>query len=130
MERGQHLDEPLDVLGRPGGGRVPENRGGAFSIPVEDEPPDVIGEVEFQEFQHQSFMPDCVVCFLNVQEGYVSFLLLTSQVMIASCKTNAVWMQLVLGLKPPWRGWMLLIWVDSRDRSSFSNSLLKTGSRV
>ena len=44
---------------------------------VEDEPPDVIGEVESQEFQHQSFMPDCVVCFLNVQKGYVSLLLLT-----------------------------------------------------
>ena len=38
----------------------------------EDEPPDVIGDIKFQVFQ-----PDCVECFFNVQEGNVSFLLLT-----------------------------------------------------
>ena len=56
----------------PGGGRVPENTGGTFRILVEDEPPDVIGEVEFQEFEHQSFMADSVKCFFHIQEGYVS----------------------------------------------------------
>ena len=84
MERGQHLHEPLMDWEGPGGGRVPEKRGGAFFIPVEDEPPDEIyREVEYRSFSisHQSFMPDCVVFFFNVQKGYVSFLLLTSQVM-------------------------------------------------
>ena len=49
-QRWSTLTNPLMYWEGPGGGRVPENGGGAFCVTVEDEPPDVIGEVEFQEF--------------------------------------------------------------------------------
>ena len=38
--------------------------------------------------------------------------------------------QLVLGLKPPWSGWIFDVWEDSLVRSSFSSTLLITGSSV
>ena len=38
--------------------------------------------------------------------------------------------QLVLGLKPPWSGWIFDVWEDSLVRRSFSSTLLTTGSSV
>ena len=39
-------------------------------------------------------------------------------------------MQLILGLKPPCSGWISDVWVERRDKISFSNTLLITDRRV